>query len=121
MTSPSRGIYVALVGAVVRFGSFQAVHPADLAIEAGAFFPILGPSGCSKITILRLLSGFIEPSGGEVRIGGRPMAGIGPSDRSDLPEPCLVSADAGLGERGLRARDGGLEPSPPSRPRLRVP
>ncbi|WP_242514248.1 ABC transporter ATP-binding protein [Rhodovulum sulfidophilum] len=81
MTPASRGMDIALAGAAVRFGSFQAVHPTDLAIEAGAFFSILGPSGCGKTTILRLLSGFLDPSEGEVRIGGRPMAGIGPSER----------------------------------------
>ncbi|MCE8469596.1 ATP-binding cassette domain-containing protein, partial [Rhodovulum sulfidophilum] len=67
MTPASRGMDIALAGAAVRFGSFQAVHPTDLAIEAGAFFSILGPSGCGKTTILRLLSGFLDPSEGEVR------------------------------------------------------
>ncbi|TCO74157.1 spermidine/putrescine transport system ATP-binding protein [Rhodovulum euryhalinum] len=72
---------IALDGAAVRFGEFQAVHPTDLTIRASEFFSILGPSGCGKTTILRLLSGFLDPSEGEVRIGGQPMAGIGPSDR----------------------------------------
>lgn len=72
---------IALHGAAVRFGDFQAVHPTDLLIRAGEFFSILGPSGCGKTTILRLVSGFLEPSAGEVWIGGQPMTGIGPSDR----------------------------------------
>ncbi|TDX25558.1 ABC transporter ATP-binding protein [Rhodovulum visakhapatnamense] len=81
MTPTPSGMDIALSGAAVRFGTFQAVHPTDLTIEAGEFFSILGPSGCGKTTILRLLSGFLDPSEGEVRIGGQPMAGIGPSDR----------------------------------------
>jgi spermidine/putrescine transport system ATP-binding protein len=81
MASSSRGMEIALRGAAVRFDAFQAVHPTDLTIQAGEFFSILGPSGCGKTTILRLLSGFLEPSAGAVHIGGLPMAGIDPSDR----------------------------------------
>lgn len=60
---------------------FRAVHPTDLTVQAGEFFSILGPSGCGKTTILRAVSGFIEPSGGRVLIGGQDMAGIGPNAR----------------------------------------
>jgi spermidine/putrescine transport system ATP-binding protein len=60
---------------------FRAVHPTDLTIGAGEFFSILGPSGCGKTTILRAVSGFIEPSAGRVLIGGEDMAGIGPNAR----------------------------------------
>ncbi|WP_442504222.1 ABC transporter ATP-binding protein [Marinivivus vitaminiproducens] len=65
----------------VRFGRFTAVHPTDLTVEPGEFFSILGPSGCGKTTLLRLISGFIEPSSGTVSIGGRDMAGVGPNRR----------------------------------------
>src|SRR3546814_1865318 len=44
-------------------------------------FSFLGPSGCGKTTILRAVSGFLEPSEGAVRIGGRDMRGIGPNKR----------------------------------------
>ncbi|MBY6005421.1 ABC transporter ATP-binding protein [Salipiger bermudensis] len=60
---------------------FTAVEPTDLVIEAGEFFSILGPSGCGKTTILRAVSGFIEPSAGRVLIGGEDMAGSGPNAR----------------------------------------
>lgn len=60
---------------------FRAVHPTDLTVQAGEFFSILGPSGCGKTTILRAVSGFIEPSGGRVLIGGQDMVGIGPNAR----------------------------------------
>ncbi|MGR3699125.1 MAG: ATP-binding cassette domain-containing protein, partial [Roseovarius sp.] len=72
---------ITLSAAAVRFGDFQAVHPTDLTIRAGEFFSILGPSGCGKTTILRLVSGFLDPSEGDVLIGGRSMRGIAPSDR----------------------------------------
>ncbi|MGH6718775.1 MAG: ABC transporter ATP-binding protein, partial [Alphaproteobacteria bacterium] len=41
----------------------------------------LGPSGCGKTTVLRTISGFLEPSQGSVRIGGQDMRGIGPNRR----------------------------------------
>jgi len=65
----------------IRFGEFTAVSDANLKIEDGEFFSFLGPSGCGKTTILRAVSGFLEPTQGEVRIGGRNMKGIGPNKR----------------------------------------
>jgi len=65
----------------IRFGEFTAVQDANLKIEEGEFFSFLGPSGCGKTTILRAISGFLEPTEGEVRIGGQNMKGIGPNKR----------------------------------------
>lgn len=65
----------------MQFGDFVAVQPTDLEIKAGEFFSILGPSGCGKTTILRMISGFIEPTTGAVRIGGEGMGGVGPNRR----------------------------------------
>ncbi|WP_374643671.1 ABC transporter ATP-binding protein [Tabrizicola sp.] len=81
MTGQTTGKAIELQQAAVRFGSFQAVHPTDLLIKPGEFFSILGPSGCGKTTLLRLLSGFLDPTGGDVRIGGKSMVGIDPSVR----------------------------------------
>jgi spermidine/putrescine transport system ATP-binding protein len=65
----------------VRFGQFTAVNDATLDIKGGEFFSFLGPSGCGKTTILRSVSGFLDPSEGRIRIGGKDMAGIGPNKR----------------------------------------
>src|SRR3546814_3927204 len=72
---------VALDHVTIRFGDFTAVNDAHLRIEDGEFFSFLGPSGCGKTTILRAVSGFLEPTEGRVRIGGKDMAGIGPNKR----------------------------------------
>jgi ABC-type Fe3+/spermidine/putrescine transport system ATPase subunit len=57
------------------------VGPLDLDIAAGDFFAILGPSGCGKTTFLRMLAGFVAPSGGKVRIGGADVTRLGPERR----------------------------------------
>jgi spermidine/putrescine transport system ATP-binding protein len=65
----------------IRFAAFTAVRNANLNIKGGEFFSILGPSGSGKTTLLRAISGFIDPSEGEIRIGGKRMVGIGPNRR----------------------------------------
>lgn len=75
------GFGVELRDVSVRFGDFTAVRNANVAIEPGEFFSFLGPSGCGKTTILRTVSGFIEPTEGQVLIGGKDMTGIGPNLR----------------------------------------
>ena len=72
---------VELDSVTVRFGDFVAVKSATLKISNGEFFSFLGPSGCGKTTILRTVSGFLDPSEGTVRIGGQDMRGIGPNKR----------------------------------------
>ncbi len=72
---------VQLDSVTMRFGAAIAVNNVSLTIQAGEFFSFLGPSGCGKTTILRMISGFMEPTGGTIRIGGADMRGIGPNKR----------------------------------------
>jgi len=77
-----RGKDVVLDGMSITYpNGFTAVQPIDLTIAAGEFFSILGPSGCGKTTILRAVSGFLEPSAGRVLIGAEDQAGRGPNLR----------------------------------------
>jgi spermidine/putrescine transport system ATP-binding protein len=63
------------------FGTFRAVDNANVSIKPGEFFSFLGPSGCGKTTILRMVSGFIEPTQGVIRIGGEDVRGKRPNQR----------------------------------------
>ena len=65
----------------INFGDFYAAKDVSVMIKKGEFFSFLGPSGCGKTTLLRTISGFLEPSQGQVLIGGKNMAGIGPNKR----------------------------------------
>src|SRR3546814_12776098 len=107
----------------IRFGEFTAVQNANLKIEDGEFFSFLGPSGCGKTTILRAVSGFLEPSEGAVRIGGRDMRGIGPNKRptallfqNHAPFPLMPVADNiafGVEVRGIRRGERGQSAQAP--------
>ncbi|MBW1891082.1 MAG: ABC transporter ATP-binding protein [Deltaproteobacteria bacterium] len=65
----------------MRFGDFYAARDINVHIEAGEFFSFLGPSGCGKTTLLRLVSGFMDPTKGQIKIGGKDMLGIGSNNR----------------------------------------
>ncbi len=63
------------------FGDFTAVREVSFEVEQGRFFSILGPSGCGKTTLLRMIAGFIEPSGGRILIRSKDMANLPPNRR----------------------------------------
>ena len=63
------------------FGNTLAVDGVSLTVEEGSFTTLLGPSGCGKTTLLRLISGFLEPQSGEILIDGVNQAGIEVNER----------------------------------------
>ena len=65
-----------------RYGDFYAVRDVSLDIEDGEFLVLLGPSGCGKTTTLRMVAGFIEPSAGEVKLGGQDVTLLPPWRRN---------------------------------------
>ena len=78
---------VSLLKLSKSFGSFLAVDAVDLSVADGELVCMLGPSGCGKSTTLRLIAGFIEPSAGEVRVGGRRLSwqgGAVPPERRNM-------------------------------------
>jgi ABC-2 type transport system ATP-binding protein len=59
---------------VKRYGPRPAVRSVSFAIEEGEVVGLLGPNGSGKSTILRVLAGYLPPSGGSVRLAGIDMA-----------------------------------------------
>ena len=57
-----------------RYAHNAVVDDVSLHIEHGKLVCLLGPSGCGKTTTLRIIAGFVEPSEGEVVVGGRVMS-----------------------------------------------
>jgi len=58
-------------------GRVTGVEAASFDLEQSEFLCIVGPSGCGKSTLLNLIAGFLTPSTGEIRIGGKPVDGYG--------------------------------------------
>lgn len=63
------------------YGTNEVVKNLSLNVEQGQFITLLGSSGCGKTTILRLISGFLNPSQGLIKIAGTVQNGILPDKR----------------------------------------
>jgi len=55
----------------VRFGGLTALREVSLIADPGEIVGLIGPNGSGKTTLLNVVSGFVRPSSGEVRIGSR--------------------------------------------------
>ena len=55
------------------FGDFCAVDDIDLRVERGTFYGFLGPNGAGKSTTIKMLTGLLAPSKGEVLVLGKNM------------------------------------------------
>jgi putative spermidine/putrescine transport system ATP-binding protein len=70
-----------LIGLTKNYGSGAAVDNLNLSVAAGELVAFLGPSGCGKTTTLRMVAGFVEPTGGTIRVQGRDITGLAPNKR----------------------------------------
>jgi branched-chain amino acid transport system ATP-binding protein len=73
-----------IAGLHKRFGGVAAVDGVDLAVERGEIVSVIGPNGAGKTTLFHLMTGLIAPDRGEVRLGGRPIAGLAPDRIAEL-------------------------------------
>ena len=73
-------IEVELVGATRRFGTSVAVEDVTFSARPGEVLGLLGPNGAGKTTTMRLMTGYLRPSSGTVRVAGEDPA----DDRSEV-------------------------------------
>jgi branched-chain amino acid transport system ATP-binding protein len=65
-------------GLAKRFGGLQAVAGLDLSVARGEILGLIGPNGAGKTTVFNLLSGFLAPDAGDIRLDGRSIVGLAP-------------------------------------------
>ena len=60
------------------YGAVQALRGVSLRVEQGKIVALLGANGAGKTTVLKTISGIVEPRQGSVHLEGKPLAGIEP-------------------------------------------
>lgn len=69
-----RGVYKSIY-------DLEILHDINLDVHEGEFLTLLGPSGCGKTTLLRLISGFEDPTAGSIFIDSKDVNGLPPHQR----------------------------------------
>jgi NitT/TauT family transport system ATP-binding protein len=65
---------IAVHDAAARYGAREVLRDVALEVAPGEIVTVVGRSGVGKTTLLRLLSGLLEPAAGRVTIDGAPVA-----------------------------------------------
>jgi multiple sugar transport system ATP-binding protein len=63
------------------YGAVEVIHGVNIEIDSGEFLVLVGPSGCGKSTLLRMIAGLEEISSGELKIAGKVVNTLPPSER----------------------------------------
>jgi ABC-type branched-subunit amino acid transport system ATPase component len=71
------------VGISKAYGGIRAVDGVHLTVAPGEVVGLIGPNGAGKTTVFDLLSGFVTPDTGRIRLGGRDVTDHGPSQRAE--------------------------------------
>jgi branched-chain amino acid transport system ATP-binding protein len=65
---------------VVRHGAVDAVRGLSLEVGVGEIVGLIGPNGAGKSSTLHAIVGLVRPAGGDVRLRGESILGLGPED-----------------------------------------
>ncbi|MEZ5219445.1 MAG: ATP-binding cassette domain-containing protein [Ilumatobacteraceae bacterium] len=82
------GVMVEAIGLGQRFGANDAVVDVDLSIPGGVIVGLIGPSGCGKTTLVRMLTGILEPTSGTAEVFGVEPSAFGHLTRASGSATC---------------------------------
>lgn len=98
-----------------RYGDFIAVDDVSFSINPGEVVGLLGHNGAGKTTIMKMLTAYLEPSAGIVRIDGRDVANQPEATQADigyLPESLPIYPELTVADYlAYAARLRGLDPA----------
>ncbi len=60
-------------GLVKEYPGVKALKGVDFDVRAGEVHCLLGPNGAGKSTLIKCVSGVVEPTAGEILLGGEPL------------------------------------------------
>ncbi len=93
-------------------GAYNVLEGVTLAVAAGEFVSVVGPTGCGKSTLLNLAAGLLEPSSGSIFVFGEPLSTInrraGYMFQAESLMPWKSAFDnvmVGLEFRGMKKKD----------------
>lgn len=69
---------------IQQFGGLRAVSDFNVRLDAGGLIGLIGPNGAGKTTVFNLVSGFYQPTSGEILINGVDTAGMKPHQVTGL-------------------------------------
>ena len=72
---------IKLENLIKTYGDVEVLHDLNGDIEDGEFVVVVGPSGCSKSTLLRMIAGLEKITSGEISIGNKIVNDLEPADR----------------------------------------
>lgn len=86
------------------YGELEALHSLELELAPGECVALIGHNGSGKTTAVRLIGGLLDPTGGDIEVGGLPVHGTGPAAmqaRADLalvPDAPMLYSDLTVSE-----------------------
>ena len=88
---------VECVGLSKNYSSVRAIDSLNIQLEGGRIIGLLGPNGCGKTTFMKLLTGLLSPTEGEIYICGYPRCQDTNSFISYLPERTYLNSRMTVG------------------------
>jgi branched-chain amino acid transport system ATP-binding protein len=84
MTAPQGEIALAVKTLSIRFGGLLAVENLTFDVKEGEVLSLIGPNGAGKTSAFNAITGYIEPTAGEIRYRGKRLNGLKPNQIAEL-------------------------------------